>query len=207
MHGISHRRAIARRMVQLRHDKRTNAAGLPDARRGRAHSRRLLRASLGVRGTLPGNAVDSTRSPILSHRVRVVGSNRIVILTYVWQGWRTHAREAQHRTHIRDARRQASQICIRLSTAQRTLLVLLGNFSPTTCFLSRNSDGRSATPLQRHDHGRWDGKVRVIGCTGDRCVKVCTIGPEHEREKREVLCTTSIRQELDDGNGWQPSGS
>src|SRR5262249_10194646 len=42
---------------------------------------RLRRA--GVSDTLPGKAVVSTRSRILSHSVRVVGSNRIAMLTII----------------------------------------------------------------------------------------------------------------------------
>src|SRR5712691_771414 len=123
----------------------------------------------------------STRSPILSHRVRVVGSNRIVMFTIVWQGWRTHAVRSTPAL-LRDVRMQASQICVRLSTAQSTQLRATREFfSQVTHFFSRESDGRSTTPLQRPNYGLCGGKVSVIGCMMIGRVRVCTTGPEHER--------------------------
>ena len=60
---------------------------------------------------------------------------------------------------------QASQIQVRLSTAQSTLLRATREFfSRVTHFFLRESAGRSAAPLQRHTYGLCGGKVSVIGC-------------------------------------------
>ena len=64
----------------------------------------------------------------------------------------------------RDALMQALQICIRLSTAQSTLLCATREFfSHLTHFFFRESVGLSVAPLQRHNYGFCGGKVRGIG--------------------------------------------
>ena len=67
-------------------------------------------------------------------------------------------------TLLRDALMQALQICVRLSTAQSTLLCATREFfSPVAHFFFKESEGWSAPPLQRHKYGFCGGKVRVIG--------------------------------------------
>jgi hypothetical protein len=72
---------------------------------------------------------------------------------------------------LRDARMQASQICVRLSTAQSTRLRATREFfSPVTHFFSRENDGRSATLLQRHNYYSLAKYVSVCS-TGDHVSK------------------------------------
>jgi len=70
---------------------------------------------------------------------------------YVWQGWKTHVVRSIP-TLLRNARMQALQICVRLSTAQSTLLRATQEFFShvTHFFLARiihESQTRSWDPL------------------------------------------------------------
>src|SRR5207244_11284982 len=83
---------------------------------------------------------------------------------YVGQRWRTKVVRSTP-TLLSNARMQALQIWVRLSTAQSILLRATREFfSHLTHFFSRESDGRSTTPLPRHNDGLCGGKVSVSGC-------------------------------------------
>jgi hypothetical protein len=59
---------------------------------------------------------------------------------------------------------QALQICVHLSTAQSTLLRATREFFSHVTHFFLERDGRSPTPLYRHNYKLCGGKVRVIGC-------------------------------------------